>query len=552
MAVFYRKYRPQKLADLIGQDHVREALLSSLVSGKISHGYLFSGPRGSGKTSTARIFAKAVNCEVYGGKKRDSQKYGEPCNKCNACRATGDGSYLDLIEIDAASNRGIDEIRDLRDKIKLSPVSGRFKVYIIDEVHMLTPEAFNALLKTLEEPPAHAIFILCTTLPEKLPATIISRLTRFNFKKATAGDLSRVTLKIAKLENIKIEKEAIGAIAKAADGSYRDALSILDQLASAKKTISEKDVKAAYKLTSAKALYEFLEAVFGKDLRASVLKVEEIGTTHDIQTFILDAILLLKKLLFIKIGAGVQTGKGGQDETQELAQKATYSEIQNLMKLLLVAESETHLFPLPEISLTLAVCKFLPEVEEGMGPVAGSSRIPASAVSTNSNRNQIRSSDLRALDGTPSARATHNESEALETSLHVESPRAPKKETVKVSKASAKSMADLEAKWGEFLAKVRPVNAHVVALLKSTRPSAFDGVNLVLEVFFKFHKEKLEEPKIMNLLCEVLEEVLGKPVSLKFVLANRESRPTKTVTVSDVAEIGDDELSKMAAEIFSK
>lgn len=533
MTVFYRKYRPQKLADLIGQDHVREALLSSLVSGKIGHGYLFSGPRGSGKTSTARILAKAVNCEVYGGKKSDNPKYGEPCNKCNACRAISDGSYLDLIEIDAASNRGIDEIRDLRDKIKLSPVSGRFKVYIIDEVHMLTPEAFNALLKTLEEPPAHAIFILCTTLPEKLPATIISRLLRFNFKKATAEDLSLVIEKIAKLEKIKIEKEAVLAIGKAADGAYRDALSILDQLATSGKTITEKDVKTAYKLTSTKALDEFLEAVFDRDLKASVLLVSEIGETYDIPTFILDVIFVLKKLLFIKIGAGVQTGKGEEGGIQKLAEKVTYGEIQNLMKLLLVAEAETHLYPLPEISLTLAVCKFLPQVEEEelAGP-AGLHPAPTSSLP----ETQIKDSESASAAG---ARAG--------------APRpSPANEKKGLTKKSAKSMADLEAKWGEFLAKVRPVNAHVVALLKSTRPSTFDGANLVLEVFFKFHKEKLEEPKIMNLLCEVLEEVLGKPVSLKFILANRESRPTKTVTVSDVAEIGDDELSKMAAEIFSK
>ncbi len=541
MAVFYRKYRPQKLADLIGQDNVRDTLLGQLESGKIGHGYLFSGPRGSGKTSTARILAKAVNCEVYANKKKDAElKFGEPCNRCNACRGITDGSYLDLIEIDAASNRGIDEIRDLRDKIKLSPVSGKFKVYIIDEVHMLTPEAFNALLKTLEEPPAHAIFILCTTNPGKLPATIISRLSRFNFKKATVDDLSRVILKVAKLENVKIEKEAVSAIAKAADGAYRDALSILDQLASAKKTITEKDVKAAYKLTSAKVLDEFLEAVFVHDLRASVLLVSEIGVTHDIQIFILDAIILLKKLLFIKIGAGVQTDEDGRGELAGLAQKATYPEIQNLMKLLLVAEAETHLYPLPEIALTLAVCKFLPEAEREMSSVAGKSAGPVSSflpVSARPGRSPDRvdrdQSELRAV-GNPSIAATGKEANA------------------KVSKKDAKSMADLEAKWGEFLAKVRPHNAHVVALLKSTRPSTFDGANLVLEVFFKFHKEKLEEPKIMNLLCEVLEEVLGRPVSLKFVLANRESRPTKTVTVSDVAEIGDDELSKMAAEIFSK
>lgn len=531
MQVFYRKYRPQKLADLIGQEHVRETLLASLESGKIGHGYLFSGPRGSGKTSTARILAKALNCEVY-AKDKKNHKYGEPCNKCNACREITDGSYLDLIEIDAASNRGIDEIRDLRDKIKLSPVLGRFKVYIIDEVHMLTTEAFNALLKTLEEPPAHAIFILCTTLAEKLPQTIISRLLRFNFKRASASDLSGAITKIAKHEGIKIDKEAISAIAKVADGSYRDALSILDQL-SVGKTILEKDVKTAYRLTSARALLGFLEAVFDGDLKASVLKVEEIGATHDVPTFIIDAILLLKKLLFLKIGASVlEVSEYTADELEELAAKASYDQIQNLMKLFLVAEGETRLYPLPEIALTLAVCKFLPEAEIGVGSVSFPRQPKLPAV------------------GNPSTVTGGKKERVGDANPDTNIARSEK--NIKISKKEAKSLAELEAKWGEFLAKVRPLNAHVVALLRSTRPSAFDGANLVLEVFFKFHKEKLEEPKIMNLLCEILEKVLGKPVSLKFILANRESRPTKTVTVSDVAEIGDDELSKMAAEIFSK
>src|SRR5579872_7513583 len=227
MAVFYRKYRPQKFSDLVGQRDIVETLLAQLASGKIAHGYLFAGPRGSGKTSTARIFAKSVNCLSY----KDS-KFGEPCNKCQSCLAISDGSNLDLFEIDAASNRGIDEIRDLREKIKLSPVSSRFKVYIIDEAHMLTTEAFNALLKTLEEPPKHAIFILCTTASSKLPPTIISRLSRFNFKRATEDEIVAAISKIAKAEKVDIDKEAFFAVAKAADGSFRDAVSLFDQLAS--------------------------------------------------------------------------------------------------------------------------------------------------------------------------------------------------------------------------------------------------------------------------------------------------------------------------------
>ncbi|MBI2599117.1 DNA polymerase III subunit gamma/tau [Candidatus Curtissbacteria bacterium] len=568
MTVFYRKYRPQKLADLIGQDHVRDTLLAQLESGKIGHGYLFSGPRGSGKTSTARILAKAVNCRVYGlrstdyskkssrvsfsGEKRksvvSSQKYGEPCNKCHACLGITDGSYLDLIEIDAASNRGIDEIRDLREKIKLAPAAGRFKVYIIDEAQMLTPEAFNALLKTLEEPPAHAIFILCTTAPGKIPATIVSRLSRFNFKKAKAEDLIAAIEKIAKKEGIKIEAGADGAIAKAADGSFRDAVSILDQLASASVKVSEADVKAFFKLSGTKALYDLISKVFKGDLKASVLAVEEIGAAGDIATFTRDAILLLKKLLFIKIGVEVEDDN--LDDLNELAQQASYSQIQNLMKLFFIAEGEIKYYPQPEIALTLAICKFLPSFVESDSTSEGRPEVEEEAGSVAKNQLSVVSSRL----------SDEGKSVSQPSSLKTDEPKAGKQESEdrkqktdnRTLSASAKNLAEVEAKWGEFLAKVKPVNAHVVALLRSTRPTGFDGVTLILEVFFKFHKEKLEEPRIMDLVSSTLEEVLGKPVSLKLVLADRETRPPKTVTVSDVAEIGDDELSKMAAEIFSK
>ena len=219
--VLYRKYRPQLLSELDLLE-TREKLAKTLKSSYRPHAYLFSGPKGTGKTSAARIVAKALNCV-------NPPAGGEPCNKCESCISITEGRHMDVIEIDAASNRGIDEMRDLREKIRLAPSTAKNKVYIIDEVHMLTTDAFNALLKTLEEPPEHAVFILATTEPDKLPDTILSRSTKFSFSKATNSEISHAIGRVVAGEKIKIEEDAINLIADYADGSFRDGTKILEQ-----------------------------------------------------------------------------------------------------------------------------------------------------------------------------------------------------------------------------------------------------------------------------------------------------------------------------------
>jgi|SRR3989344_952214 len=343
--VLYRKYRPQKISEL-DLEEIREKLTRTLVSNYKPHAYLFSGPKGTGKTSAARIVAKILNCE-----KNKSEKNQEPCNQCESCKAITEGRYLDVIEIDAASNRGIDEIRDLKEKIRLAPTGGQTKVYIIDEVHMLTNDAFNALLKTLEEPPVHAVFILATTEADRLPDTILSRSSKFVFNKAQKHEILHSLKRVATGEKIRIEEEALSLIAEHADGSFRDATKILEQALNQNYSkYAEIARMLGWDSISPEAFLQELKAGEVKKLLESIVTLGQKGT--DLRLFTAEILNIIHKLLLDAHGIRQN------DLQQDLINIFTNSEINKLIKLFSQIYADLKFASRPELPLETAVVEW--------------------------------------------------------------------------------------------------------------------------------------------------------------------------------------------------
>lgn len=291
--VLYRKYRPKVFADVYGQEHITSTLINEIKEGRVSHAYLFTGSRGTGKTTCAKILAKAVNCE--------HNETGEPCNECEICKGLDDGTIYDVVEIDAASNNGVDNIRDLREEANYTPSRGKYRVFIIDEVHMLSTGAFNALLKTLEEPPEHVIFILATTEVHKLPATILSRCQRFDFKRIQPETMAIRLKQVAGFENMRLSDEAAVLIARIADGGMRDALSILDQCAGRSKDIDEKLVSEVAGIAGREALYELSQAVAAKNSGAALDIIARLhANSYDMERLCVEMINHYRNFLIVK------------------------------------------------------------------------------------------------------------------------------------------------------------------------------------------------------------------------------------------------------------
>ncbi|MFA5360522.1 MAG: DNA polymerase III subunit gamma/tau [Candidatus Paceibacterota bacterium] len=359
--VFYRKYRPQSFSEVINQKNIIKTLSNAIVGGQISHAYLFTGLRGIGKTTVARLLAKALNCQ---GRKPNEF---EPCNKCESCEAIKNGNALDLIEIDAASNRGIEDVRSLRENIKFPPISSKYKIFIIDEAHQMTKEAFNALLKTLEEPPSYVIFILATTEPDKLPATILSRVERYDFKKLNLDDIIDCLKSICKKEKIKFEEEALRLIALYSEGGLRDAQSLLGQISLVtNQNITKKAVEELVGAINFEKVKKFIDCLAKKDKEKAMEFINDIyDEGYDLEVFNKEVLNYLRKILLLKISPSLGKILEKEATNEEMtilfkqAQVFDTPYLEKLLKRFIEIQLQLRRTPIPTLPFELCISEEL-------------------------------------------------------------------------------------------------------------------------------------------------------------------------------------------------
>ena len=513
--VFYRKWRPQTLAEVVGQEQVTQTLRNALSSQRVSHAYLFCGPRGTGKTSTGRILAKAVNCLTNGK--------GEPCNACDMCQAITEGRALDVIEIDAASNTGVDDIRSLREKVNYAPNQARYKVYIIDEVHMLSNSASNALLKTLEEPPPQVIFILATTEAHKVLPTVMSRCQRFDFHRIAQADVVGALSHICDGEGITAEPPALQLIAKSARGSLRDAENILEQLITYYGAeIGLQQAQATLGISGDRRVKEMVKHIIDNDIAAGITMINSVSSEGlDLRPFNRELIEYLRALLLVKTGISEAIDLPGEDiaELKEIAIKASLTQVLKAVKLFGQLESTgfDSYSTLP-LELALVDCVLAQEEQpksqaKQAGPKAqrpsGIAAPPHVSVSTEPPAAKTEAAEV------PSPPA--EQPEAGPKAVEVPPPSA---ETPVAPPEPGSEIEFLKQNWKQIIEKA-PSDTQktpAVAFLRSSgKPVAFEDNTVVLAFKFPIHKDNMEKPQNQQVAERIISSFIGRPCRVRCI-----------------------------------
>lgn len=495
----YRKWRPQSWQAVVGQQHVVDTLRNALSAGRVAHAYLFSGPRGTGKTTTARLLAKAVNC-------LDPDPAKRPCGVCEFCKAVNEGRFLDLIEIDAASNTSVDDVRELRDKIGYSPNQGQFKVYIIDEVHMLSTAAFNALLKTLEEPPAHAIFILATTEIHKIPATVLSRCQRHDFRRISVNEIVNHLKMMSQQENIKIDDQALHIIARQSSGAMRDAISLLDQLSSGEGVVSIEKAQEILGVAASQSVLDVVQAIVDKQTDIGLNCIHTaLDTGSDARQFARQIVDYLRDVLLVQMGSATQVDATHEVRSKmgEHARAFSTREILKIIRAFNQAVFEARSNWQPALPLEMAFVEGLQTLQEN--GIDGASSSPARTGA------QI----VEKQDMTESSKVKPR-AESSQPSPNPKPDMAQKtseaQEILPQDKQATQALSDV---WPKILSAVRMQNSKANGLLNSCKGRFMRGSDVFLVFASDILKENMEKRENRETVEQVLSKLFEKPIQVR-------------------------------------
>lgn len=498
MSTLYRKYRPQKFSDLVEQKHLVQTLQNEISGDKIAHAYLFSGPRGVGKTTLARLLAKAINCQ--------NRKAGEfePCDKCSSCLEIAVSRNIDVLEMDAASHTGVDNVREnIIENAQFKPTKSKYKVFIIDEVHMLSSSAFNALLKTLEEPPAHAVFILATTESQKIPATIVSRCQRFNFKKINFDSMVKRLEKIADEEKIKIDKEVLHRITAKSDGCLRDAESLLGQVFSlGKNKITEEDVESVLPPSDIQTVIEFADFILQKNQTSALQIIDDLVQSGKSLAQFHDDLLQYWRLLLllkhkVKTSALYELSDDSIKKMEKTVKEITEQELLNLADLTLKRMVFAKNSPIPELPLELLV------IEAVVGEIKTKDDQPKNSSSTKN----IKEPTIK--------------NEPSKKEIKIAGSNTISTTTITEKNKRFISFEELNEKWPEVLNKINEKSPSLLFVMKMANLMEINENVLSLALPYDFHQKKVKDNKNNELLQEIFMEIFGEHLQLQCTVAEK-------------------------------